>query len=99
MSIIVCEEGFNTNVTNAYIDINRYETQTFEEYLGKESGKYLSLYSTEEFGIEVAELHLKDRNQDLIITASMCEILKASEKYKITYLSETGIVVAVESIE
>lgn len=29
----------------------------------------------------------------------MYEILKASEKYKITYLSETGIVVAVESIE
>lgn len=44
MSIIVCEEGFNTNVTNAYIGINRYETQTFEEYLGKESG--FNHYST-----------------------------------------------------
>lgn len=59
----------------------------------------MSFYRTEEFGIEVAELHLKDRNQDLIITAPMYEILKASEKYKITYLSEAGIVVAVESIE
>lgn len=44
MSIIVCEEGFNTKVTNAYIGINRYETQTFEEYLGKESG--FNHYST-----------------------------------------------------